>query len=107
MARSWKLARMAWSKKRLSSMSAVLSRGEAPHADDSRLARLDGRAGRRRRPAARGGAVRPRPTHGDGRPLSDLLAVPAADHLLMPAPSDVSVTALARLHADGNDLSGT
>src|SRR6266849_1024135 len=34
---------------------------------------------------------------GFGGALADLLAVPAADHLLVPAPSDVSVTALATL----------
>jgi threonine dehydrogenase-like Zn-dependent dehydrogenase len=34
---------------------------------------------------------------GFGGAVSDLLAVPAADHLLVPAPSDVSVTSLATL----------
>jgi alcohol dehydrogenase len=34
---------------------------------------------------------------GFGGALADLLAVPAADHLLVPAPTDVSVTALATL----------
>jgi len=34
---------------------------------------------------------------GFGGAISDLLALPAADHLLLPAPSDVSATALATL----------
>src|SRR5262249_23709308 len=34
---------------------------------------------------------------GFGGAVSDLLAVPAADHLLLPAPADVSATALATL----------
>jgi len=46
---------------------------------------------------------------GFGGALADLLAVPAADHLLVPAPSDVSVTALATLPdnvADGYRVVG-
>ena len=40
---------------------------------------------------------------GFGGAVSDLLAVPAADHLLIPAPADVSATALATLPDNVSD----